>query len=121
MKTIKVGIVGVRKYDNYNEFKKLLEEILTNLEISVSTVVSGGAKGIDTLAEKWAKENNIPVIIHKPDYSKYPGYYAPIVRNEFIVDDAELIIAFWDGKSKGTKNTIDITRRREKDLIIKYI
>ena len=65
-------------------------------------IVSGGAKGVDACAAKYAKEHNIPLKEFMPEYKRY-GRGAPIVRNRQIVDYADHILAFWDGKSKGTQ------------------
>lgn len=121
MPKIKLGIVGVRTYTNYEEFKTLLEKELDDLNLNPEVIISGGAKGADSLAERWAKENNVPITIHKPNYEKYPGHLAPLERNTLIVNDSDLIIAFWDGRSKGTKNTIKKAEKAGKDFIIKYI
>lgn len=69
-------------------------------------IISGGAIGVDTLAEKYADRMDIPKVIIRPDYKKY-GKLAPLVRNKQMVDMADMVIAIWDGKSRGTKNTID--------------
>ena len=69
-------------------------------------IISGGAIGVDTLAEKYADKMDIPKVIVRPDYKKY-GKLAPLVRNKQMVDMADMVIAIWDGRSRGTKNTID--------------
>ncbi len=90
---------------------------LTNVDISkfvpknTTEIISGGARGIDTLAEKYADKNGIPKIIIKPDYKKYGRYVAPLKRNAVIVKLADVIIALWDGKSRGTKYTIDHAKK----------
>ena len=73
-------------------------------------IISGGAKGIDTLAEKYAEEHNIPKLIIKPEYEKYRRS-APLKRNEIIVDISDIVIAIWDGKSRGTKYAIDYAKK----------
>ena len=70
------------------------------------TPVSGGARGVDYLAAAWARRNGIAVVEHFPDYRHY-GKAAPHVRNRMVVADADRVVAFWDGKSRGTKSTID--------------
>ena len=80
-------------------------------------IISGGAFGIDRCAEVYAKENNIPIIIVRPDYKKY-GRTAPLVRNKEMVDMADLVIAIWDGRSRGTKDTIDYAIKTNKRLRI---
>ncbi|MBV5326156.1 MAG: DUF2493 domain-containing protein [Chlorobium sp.] len=82
-------------------------------QFSSSKIVSGGAKGADTLAENYAREYQIDTLIFKPDYKKY-GRVAPIIRNATIIDNANIVVAFWNGKSKGTKNAIDNAKRKMK-------
>ncbi len=76
-----------------------------------TSLVTGGAKGVDTLAEQYAKTHGIPVIVIKPDYAKY-GRRAPLVRNLAIIDQADHVVALWDGISKGTKYVIDQCHKR---------
>ena len=68
-------------------------------------IVSGGARGVDSIAAAWARRRGIPVIEHKPDYARY-GKAAPHVRNDLIVAEADRVVAFWDGRSRGTQSTI---------------
>ena len=68
-------------------------------------IVSGGALGIDTCAREYAKQCGIPLTEFLPDYDKY-GRRAPIIRNDLIVEYADMVIAFWDGKSRGTQYVI---------------
>lgn len=98
---MKVAIVGSR--DLSVDIEKYIPENTTE-------IVSGGARGIDTLAERWADQHNIPKLILKPDYDKY-GRSAPIRRNETIVSAADMVVAIWDGKSRGTKFTIDYAKK----------
>ena len=70
-------------------------------------IVSGGAKGVDTQAADFARKNGITLTEFLPDYKRY-GRAAPLIRNRMIVKYADEIIAFWDGKSRGT------------DYVIKY-
>ena len=72
----------------------------------VTEIVSGGAKGIDTLAAAYAAEHGIMLREFLPDYKKY-GRAAPIVRNREIAAYADEALVFWDGVSKGTKHTIE--------------
>ena len=77
-------------------------------------IVSGGARGIDKCAESYAKEKGLRVTLFLPDYERY-GRGAPIVRNKQIVDYADVIIAFWDGSSRGTKSVIDYCEKMGKE------
>src|SRR5688500_18307854 len=80
-------------------------------------IVSGGAKGVDTWAEEAARSLEIPVDVVLPDWKKLKRG-AGVVRNRDIVAAADLVVAFWDGKSKGTKSTIDITYELRKPIWI---
>ena len=84
---------------------------IANLGDTIECIVSGGARGADTLAARFAKENGIKLFEFLPDYEKY-GRSAPIVRNRSIVDNADCVLAFWDGKSHGTKFVIEECKKR---------
>lgn len=70
-------------------------------------IVTGGAAGVDTIAERWAKRHGIEWICFLPQYKIYGGKYAPLVRNKEMIEYADECVAFWDGKSKGTLMTIE--------------
>lgn len=74
-------------------------------------IISGGATGIDTCAKEYALSHGIEYVEFLPDYSHY-GRSAPLKRNHSIVENAELVLAFWDGKSHGTKYTIGLCRQK---------
>lgn len=99
---MKVGIIGSRTFNDY----PLLCSVLSNLDIEITEVISGGAKGADSLAKQYAQEQNIPIQEFLPDWKIY-GRAAGPIRNKDIVKSSDLIIAFWDGKSRGTKSSID--------------
>ncbi len=95
---MKVAIIGSRGI-NQVDLKRYLPE-------SVSEIVSGGAKGVDTIAKKYAIENNIKLVEFLPQYERF-GRVAPLKRNLCIIEYSDIVIAFWDSKSKGTKHVID--------------
>lgn len=68
--------------------------------------------------QEYAKAKGLRLTVFSPEYSKY-GRYAPLKRNEQIIDYADMIIAFWDGISHGTKYTIETAEKRSKPLYIK--
>lgn len=106
---MKLLIAGSR---NITEF-----DIAPYIPKETSTIISGGAKGIDTLAEEYADKNGLDKIIIRPDYEKY-GRAAPIKRNYQMVDMADEILAVWDGFSKGTQSTIKYAQKKCKKVNI---
>ncbi len=88
--------------------------------IPAETTVSGGTRGIDRLAERWADERRIPKLIIRPDYARY-GKGAPIWRNFLIVDLADIVVAVWDGRSLGTLATIRYARKTGKQVQVHII
>ena len=109
---MKVAIVGSRGL-TIDDFEEYLPE-------NTDEIISGGAKGIDMCAAQYAQKNGILLTEIKPDYSKYKKG-APLVRNKEIVKLADLILIFWDGKSKGTKFVIDECIRTAKQYILHTI
>jgi len=100
---MRVAIVGSRDLHEKEEYwyKKICENIPQNC----TEIVSGGADGIDTLARRYAKEHKLLFKEFPPEYQRY-GTPAAFIRNAQIVEYAHIVLAFWDGKSKGTANTI---------------
>ena len=109
---MKIAVVGSRSIKAF-DIKFYIPENCTE-------IVSGGAKGIDSYAARFAEERGIKLTEFLPDYQKY-GRAAPIVRNKEIVNYADEIMAFWDGKSKGTNFVINYCKKSNKPCKIIYI
>lgn len=109
----KLAVVGSR---NFNDYEKM-EASLSDLVDKVSQVISGGAKGADLLAQKWADENNIPFVAILPDWKKN-GRAAGPMRNREIIESCDFCIAFWDGKSRGTASSIRFCEKQGKRVTI---
>ncbi len=77
----------------------------------VSEIVSGGARGVDTSAAAWARAHGVPLTEFLPEYETY-GRRAPLLRNLTIIDYSDLVLAFWDGRSRGTAFVIEKCRER---------
>ena len=101
---MKVAVIGSR-HAPASVSRRILEE----LPFNVSEIVSGGAEGVDRLAERVADILGIPVRVFQPDYQRY-GRRAPLVRNEQIVEYADQVLAFWDGESRGTQSMIECAK-----------
>ena len=81
------------------------------------TVISGGATGIDALAERYADEHRLSKIIVRPQYERY-GRAAPLKRNEQMVDMADAVLIIWDGCSKGTAFTLNYAKKQDKPVTL---
>jgi hypothetical protein len=109
---MKLAIVGSRNISGVN-----IEEYLP---VGIEEIVSGGARGIDSVAAAYAKAHGIKLVEFLPDYKKY-GRVAPLRRNDEIADYADEVIAFWDGVSSGTKYTVEAFKKRGKPVRIMKI
>ena len=108
---MKIAVIGSRG---------LSVDISAYIPKETTMIVSGGAVGIDTLAERYALSAGIPFQKFLPDY-KLHGRRAPLVRNTQIVDAADLIVAVWDGCSRGTAFTIRYARRQGKPVQVHIV
>lgn len=121
---MKVIIAGSRNFNNYTLLKQICDlELTGNVEIvsgrQVTTDKETGEKyGADYLGEKYAEEKNILVTPFPADWSKY-GKKAGPIRNEEMAKYADALIAFWDGKSKGTQNMIELAKKY--NLLIRIV
>lgn len=100
---------------------------ITNLNLdnyidssTLGAVITGGAAGIDTLAEWWAKKHKLEWICYLPNYKIF-GRAAPLKRDEDMVKASDYVIAFWDGKSSGTKYMISYCKKIGRKCFIHYI
>lgn len=109
---MKVAVIGSRGIDNVNIGEYIPQE--------TTEIVSGGAKGVDTLAREYVQQHDLKLTEFLPEYDKY-GRSAPLKRNIQIIEYADLIIAFWDGKSRGTKFVIDNCKRLGKPCEVHII
>lgn len=109
---MKVAVTGSRGIviDNLNEY----------LPPDVDEIITGGARGVDACARRYAEETGIRYREFLPEYNKY-GRAAPILRNKQIVEYADIVVAFWDGKSKGTMNTIETAKKLGKRVIVHFV
>ena len=100
---MRVAVIGSRGL-----VVKNLEDYLPK---ETTEIVSGGARGIDACAREYAQCHGLKLTEYLPEYSKY-GRSAPLKRNITIIENADLVLAFWDGASRGTKYVIDNCKKR---------
>ena len=105
---MKLAIIGSRDITDVD-----IEKYIPD---GVTEIVSGGAKGIDTLAKQYAIDNNIKYVEFAPDYTRFKKG-APLKRNQEIAKYADALLVFWDCKSKGTKHTINCFELLQKEII----
>ena len=94
-----------------------VENLEAYLPDDVTEIVSGGARGVDTSAREYAKTHGIKLTEFLPDYKRY-GRSAPLKRNITIIENADLVLAFWDGISRGTKFVIDNCKKRNVPIVV---
>ena len=108
---MKTAVIGSRTFDCYDFLKKILPFY------PITCIISGGAKGADSLAKRYALERNIPLVEFLPDWEN-KGSSAGFLRNMQIVEACEQMIAFWDGNSPGTKNSIKLMQKFNKPYYV---
>jgi len=116
---MKLAIIGSRTFNDYDVLTIWADAAFYMFDNDDRVIISGGAKGADSLGKKFAQENKIEYLEFPADWDKH-GKSAGFVRNQQIVDNCDMILAFWDGKSKGTKDTIDKARKAKKPTFIIY-
>lgn len=117
---MKLAIIGSRDFNDYDFLKKSVSDFLKRHSLTCTHIVSGGAKGADTLAYRFALEHQLEMIVFKPDWKRF-GKRAGFMRNTDIIENSDMVLAFWDGTSPGTKDSIDKALKLNKKVIIKKI
>jgi ABC-type enterochelin transport system substrate-binding protein len=116
---MKIIIAGGRNFNDYNKLRESCDNILVNQKDV--EIVSGTAAGADTLGERYAQEKGYEVKKFPAQWDLY-GKSAGYKRNQQMAEYADGLIAFWDGKSKGTKHMIDIANKMGlKVRVIRYL
>lgn len=116
----KIIIAGSRGYNDYDDFSHWIDLCFKKIKGPIE-VVSGGALGPDSMGEKYAEEHGHKLICFLPQWKVHGKRAAPIIRNKAMGDYADCLIAFWDGKSRGTKNMIEYMRRLKKKVQVIYL
>ena len=130
---MKIAVVGSREFKDEDFIMEKLHDETKFLVEDRYTIISGGARGVDTIAEAFAKERDIETKIFEAKWNDLtqPGAIiktsrngkkydarAGFRRNKLIINEADKVIAFWNGSSKGTKHSIDLAIKANKPLDI---
>ncbi len=106
---MKLMIVGSRSITDF--------DLSPYITADVDTVISGGAEGVDRLAEQYADLHRLSKYILRPRYDLY-GRAAPLKRNEQVVELADAVLVIWDGQSRGTQYTLNYSKKKNKPLTL---
>jgi len=110
---MKLAIVGGRDFCD----QVLFDEAMKNF--NPKEIISGGATGADSMAVEFAVKNGVKLTVFQPDWKTH-GRVAGPIRNKLIIESADALLAFWDGKSKGTKNSIDLAKKKGIPTNVEY-
>lgn len=106
---MKLLIIGSRSITDF--------DLSPYIPSNIDTVISGGACGIDRLAEQYADRHRLSKYIIRPRYDLY-GRASPLKRNEQMVDIADAVLVIWDGHSKGTQYTLEYAKKKNKPITL---
>jgi YspA, cpYpsA-related SLOG family len=119
MNVFNVAVIGSRGFHNYTLLCKTLDGLRRHA--TIQRLTSGGARGADTLAERYAREHRLPIDVLRPDYARH-GKGAPLRRSVDIITACDFVVAFWDGRSPGTRHAITEAKRQRKQCkLVRFI
>jgi hypothetical protein len=114
---IKLAVIGSRSFAD----RSLLFRTLDECRHRIRLIVSGGARGADSLAQEWASERGVPCRVIRPKWKDDHGRFdrsAGFKRNGDVVNNADEVLAFWDAQSAGTRHAIELARKQNKAVQI---
>lgn len=117
---MRVIIAGSRTITDYSIVCRAIFIALWNWQkeySDVTEVLSGSARGVDRLGEQWARKNGKQLLLYPANWDKY-GKRAGYLRNIEMANYADMLIAIWDGKSKGTSHMIDIAKKKGLEVFL---
>lgn len=117
---MRIIIAGSRDFDDYPLLCETMDKLTRKLDKKKLVILSGGAKGADKLGEQWAFERGVGTVeIYHADWTKH-GKSAGPIRNEEMAENADVLVAFWDGKSPGTKDMISQAKKKGLKVRVVY-
>lgn len=112
---MRLAVIGSREFSD----ARLMADELEQHRETTTQLVSGGARGADKMSERWARKHGIETSIYYPNHKQYRHPYHH--RNRLIAENCDLLVAFWNGRSSGTRYTIDYARKIGKPVrIVKF-
>lgn len=114
---MKIAVIGSREGFEDGEVMPWLNEFYDRNNPGKNSFITGGAEGVDSIVENYAKTLKIPIEVIRPINPTNKLDY--LFRNVEIITKADLILAFWNGKSKGTKFVIDYAKARNKEVVVR--
>lgn len=112
MRLIIAGSRGITDYD-------ILVKVMSELPFTPTTIVSGTARGVDKLGEEYAEKNDIDIIRYPAEWDKF-GKSAGYKRNAIMANNADALLALWDGQSKGAAHMIELAHKKGLKIYIWY-
>lgn len=116
----RVIVAGSRMFSDYMYLRAVMDVLLSRYEKKNIQIICGLAKGADACGERYAKERGLSIHYFQAEWKKY-GKAAGPIRNEEMAQNADALVAFWDGKSPGTRNMIEMAKKYHLQVRIKKI
>lgn len=123
----KLAVVGSRSIDDAIVIESVIgrapwisNSSITPMDMDLQ-LISGGAEGVDTVAQGWAESQGFETEVIEPDWDDWSNGHPALVRNTEIVEQADAVIAVWDGNSSGTKDSIEKAVDRGKPLYVEIV
>lgn len=114
---MKIAVIGSRDFNKKEYLYSAIDQFISESnEVDIS-IISGGAQGADAIAKSYAHDRSYNYEEFKPDWKQF-GRGAGPIRNAAIVEACDTLIAFWDGKSRGTQDAINKAKKLNKHIVI---
>jgi predicted Rossmann fold nucleotide-binding protein DprA/Smf involved in DNA uptake len=99
---MRVAIVGSRRYSEPSRVSEYVNALPPR-----ASIITGSASGVDAAATKAARAKGIPVQVMAASFDEMADASRSAARNQRLVDACDVLVAFWDGRSKGTRGTVE--------------
>lgn len=119
---MRIIVAGSRTFANLDwiDGVELVRSTVESSLFTTNVIVSGGADGIDTFAEMYAEEEDLPLVVYEAEWDKYLKAAGP-KRNIRMAQNADALVAIWDGKSTGTHHMIKTAKKRGLKIYVHII